>query len=31
MSFGEVLKEIRIKNGDSLRRLGEKADIFLQE
>lgn len=28
MSFGEVLKEIRIKNGDSLRRLGEKADIF---
>lgn len=28
MSFGEVLKEVRKKNGDSLRRLGEKTDIF---
>lgn len=28
MSFGEVLKEVRTKNGDSLRRLGEKTDIF---
>ncbi|MEJ6467800.1 MULTISPECIES: helix-turn-helix transcriptional regulator [Fusobacterium] len=26
MKFGEVLKKIRIKNGDSLRRLGEKID-----
>ena len=24
MKFGEILKEIRIKNGDSLRRLSEK-------
>lgn len=28
MTFGETLKEIRTKNGDSLRRLGEKTDIF---
>lgn len=26
MSFGEVLKEIRLKNGDTLRSLGEKID-----
>lgn len=27
MNFGEILKEIRIKNGDSLRKLSEKTDI----
>lgn len=27
MSFGQTLKEIRIKNGDSLRKLSEKTDI----
>ena len=27
MAFGETLKEIRIKNGDSLRKLSEKTDI----
>lgn len=26
MKFGEILKEIRIKHGDSLRGLGEKID-----
>lgn len=26
MKFGEVLKEIRVKHGDSLRGLGEKID-----
>ena len=27
MNFGQILKEIRIKNGDSLRKLSEKTDI----
>ena len=27
MNFGQTLKEIRIKNGDSLRKLSEKTDI----
>ena len=27
MVFGKILKEIRIKNGDSLRKLSEKTDI----
>nr|DAV08147.1 MAG TPA: Repressor protein CI [Caudoviricetes sp.] len=27
MSFGEILREIRMKNGDSLRKLAEKTDI----
>ena len=27
MTFGQTLKEIRIKNGDSLRKLSEKTDI----
>nr|WP_310787960.1 helix-turn-helix transcriptional regulator [Fusobacterium nucleatum] len=27
MSFGEILKEIRKENGESLRRLAEKIDI----
>lgn len=27
MSFGEVLKKIRLKNGDSLQRLAEKTEI----
>lgn len=27
MSFGEVLKEVRLKNGDSLRSLGEKIGV----
>lgn len=27
MNFGQALKEIRIKNGDSLRKLSEKTDI----
>lgn len=27
MAFGEILREIRIKNGDSLRKLAEKTDI----
>lgn len=27
MSFGKILKEIRLENGDSLRSLAEKTDI----
>ena len=27
MAFGEILKEIRLKNGDSLQRLAEKTEI----
>jgi len=27
MAFGEILREIRMKNGDSLRKLAEKTDI----
>ncbi len=27
-TFGEILKEIRIQNGDSLRSLGDKTEIF---
>ena len=27
MSFGEVLKEIRLYNGDTLRSLGEKINL----
>ena len=27
MTFGEILKEIRLKNGDSLQRLAEKTEI----
>ena len=28
MNFGQTLKEIRLKNGDSLRSLGNKTDVF---
>ena len=27
MSFGDILKEVRLKNGDSLRSLGYKLDV----
>lgn len=28
MSFGKILKEVRNEQGDSLRKLGEKADVI---